>query len=99
MTDEEEPAEYGLVMPFVAVTSKGGIYDDDAYTAGWEMGQLYTRLERRGDAVLRVTIHSANAEQADLVAMRHGYRCDVERSEECPDWTFATFTRGEAPPA
>lgn len=33
-----------LIMPFLPVKSKGGRFDDDAYTAGYEMGVLDARL-------------------------------------------------------
>lgn len=68
----EEP-EYGLVMPFVNVASKGGPYDDDAYCAGWHMGGLDARLEHRYLARVSETIRSDDRAQADLVAMKHGY--------------------------
>jgi hypothetical protein len=84
--------EYNLVLPFVAVTSKGGPYDDHAYVAGYEMGLLDARLAEVRPTLLETTIHTANAEQADLIAMSHGYVCTVVQSEESPEWSFATFT-------
>lgn len=74
--EEQEPG-YGLVMPFLPVTSKGGRYDDDAYVAGFEMGRLDALLAARVFARHEATVHTANQEQADLIAMRHGYRMEL----------------------
>lgn len=90
MSTTEEPAESGLAMPFVVVASKGGPYDDGAYTAGYEMGMLDGALAA-GPARHETMIHSANATQADLIAMRRGYRCMFDPTE-FPDWTHTTFT-------
>lgn len=91
MSTTDEPAEYGLVMPFVVVASKGVPYDDGAYTAGYEMGLLDAALAAKPTRH-EVTILSANATQADLVAMHHGFVCRFDPSPEFPDWTHATFT-------
>ncbi len=94
MDDEEQEqapdVEYGLVMPFVAVHSKGGPYDDEAYCAGYEMGQLDELLaaaslrQALGDVLLLdepMTIRAANREQADLIAMRHGYVAETQLAD------------------
>lgn len=93
-TPDQEPAEYGLVMPFVAVASKGGPYGDDAYTAGYEMGILDATLAAK-PREHQVTIHTTNKQQADLIAMRRGYRCSAVAAFEFPEWTFATFIQIE----
>jgi hypothetical protein len=98
VTDSPEPTdsdgEYGLVMPFVAVTSKGGPWDDDAYCAGYEMGALDVRLEQQADRV-EATVQAGNREQADLLAMRHGYRAEYEHTD-VGDWVYMRFTRHPA---
>ena len=94
MSDHD--VEFGLVMPFVVCQSKGGPYDDEAYVAGYEMGKL--------DEALRVmrelgwtkharTLHADNREQADLLAMHHGF--DVKFSPVGEGWLEATFRPGE----
>ena len=85
----EEP-QYDLVMPFVPVKSRGGPHDDDAYVAGYEMGQLNAVLASAPPAH-EATIRSDNAAQADLIAMRHDYRCTVKDSD-VDEWVFAAFT-------
>lgn len=92
MSSPDEPIEIDLVMPFVVVASKGGPYDDDSYCAGYEMARLDAALEA-GPRHHQVTIRTANATQADLIAMHHGYVCQFNPSPEFPDWTHATFTR------
>lgn len=91
-----DPPEYDLVMPFVVVWSKGGLYADDAYCAGWEMGRLDSTLDGEYTAlpdVWETTIHTGNRLQADLIAMRHGFTAEWTDCPEAPEWTHATFTR------
>ena len=96
MSDEQEhETGYGLVMPFVNVTSKGGPYDDTAYCAGWHMGGLDARLEPRYLARVSDTIRTADASQADLLAMKHGYSVTLDETEY-DEWTFAEFARIES---
>jgi hypothetical protein len=87
----DEPS-YGLLMPFVTVTSKGGPHDDESYTAGWEMGALDSWLANGGTAVHSQVIRSDNRDQADLIAMRHGYR--MTAGVETDGWLNVIFTRG-----
>jgi hypothetical protein len=88
---EEQPI-YHLVMPFVTVASRGGPWDDGAYCAGWAMGKLDTRLDVEQPVSVNETIRTVDAPQADLVAMKHGYRMKTKPSE-LDEWTFAEFTR------
>jgi hypothetical protein len=94
MAAESPDESYDLVMPFVTVASKGGPHDDTAYVAGYEMGLLDAVLEHTSDLIVERTIHASNAPQADLLAMKHGYRCDLLPHDD--QWTFATFTWREA---
>lgn len=80
----------GLVMPFVSVSSKGGPYDDVAYAAGWAMGVLDARLCQR-PLLHEETIRTADVQQADLVAMKYGYRMESTPSDY-EEWTFTKFT-------
>lgn len=92
---EREQDRYDLVMPFVTVISKGGPHDDEAYTAGWEMGTLDRDLSRPIGPVETDTIQTANLPQADLLAMRHGWVMTTQETIE-PTWTHVTFTRPTA---
>lgn len=90
MADEIPEPEYDLLMPFVPVKSRGGPHDDEAYTAGYEMGLLDATLAA-APPTHEATIRSDNAAQADLIAMRNGYQCSVEDSG-AEGWSVATFT-------
>lgn len=98
--NEPDPA-YGLVMPFVVCASKGGPYDDVAFTAGYECGMLDVVLELAaanpdGHRIER-TVRTASLAQVDLLAMRHGYVLDSEAWPECPDeWTRVVLVRSRA---
>lgn len=81
-------------MPFVNVTSIGGAYDDVAYTAGWEMGELYFNLVYNRPAVLEKTIRKGNVEQADLIAMGAGYET-IASEAEVDGWYHLLFTTTE----
>lgn len=93
MTD----TEYEPVIPFVAVTSQGGKYDDDAFAAGWEAGAITVNLAvgvQIGAESLSFMTKVGIANQLDLVAMYYGYRMTTEPTgEQTPQWQIATFTR------
>lgn len=94
MSDDEN-IEMDLIMPFVTVASQGGPYDDDAYVAGYEMGQLDAALAAGPDE-LAATVRSENAIQADLIAMRHGYACTTEVYAPSPEWSIVSFAPAES---
>lgn len=87
MAEQEQPAEYGLVMPFVACQSQGGAYDDSSFVAGYEAATV--------DAVLGATqkvigsferwVVPGLVPQLDLIAMRHGYTTTSEPWDEHPE--------------
>lgn len=56
---EEHDAEFGLVMPFVVCESQGGPYDDNAYVAGFEAGNLAMNLVLNR-APFNATVHTEN---------------------------------------
>lgn len=84
---------YDLVMPFVTVASKGGPHEDQAYTAGWEMGALHALLSQERDHphVHVQTVRADNREQADLIAMDCGYTAMFSFTAE--GWLLASFAR------
>lgn len=88
MADEQK---HELVMPFVTVASVGGPHDDAAYAAGWEMGALDSLLGDRHPPFVRQTIHTVNAPQADLLAMKHGYTARVTPLGD--EWAELELTR------
>lgn len=88
-------SEYEMVMPFVTVTSKGGPHDDNSYVAGYAMGTLNAEL-RVGmmiGADISRDVAQENVEQAELLAMRHGYVSEQTPSSE-DGWVLMEFSPG-----
>jgi hypothetical protein len=94
-TFEENGVEYGLVIPFVVVTSKGGPYDDDSFVAGWRAGVIDRRLEVHDSPAVEgespIPVETALLPQLDLIAMAHGYQMK-SISWEDGFWSLVTFT-------
>ena len=90
--DPDGAAELALVMPFVNVRSVGGCYDDRAYAAGWELGDLDAQLRYEQPPVHERMIRVDNVEQADLVAMNHGYQVRTEDSG-VEGWSYLRLTK------
>lgn len=86
---------FGLVMPFVVVTSKGGPHEDSPFTAGYECGYLDRLLETRDIEIIDRYIHTSIVPQLDLVAMRHKYTMKWEVWVDSPDWTKVVLTRNK----
>lgn len=95
MADPEDEG-YELTMPLVTLASRGGPHDDDAYTAGWDMGALDAELTHRAPVLLEQLIRTANREQADLIGMKHGYSVEIVPVDE--DWASLRLTRTEEGP-
>lgn len=100
---EAEGGAYELVMPFVVCQSQGGPYEDEAFVAGWRLGQLDRTLEH--DATLdapadpnMATVHPAEMPLVDLIAMKHGYTVVAVPWSEAPgDWLYVEFQRAGSP--
>lgn len=92
MSDHEEPGHerWGLVMPFVVCSSKGGPYEDTAFVAGYQAGGIDMALAAQsaisGEG-MRVTVYTALVPQLDLIAMRHGFLAEAETDTLYPQWT------------
>lgn len=93
MADDEEQVSHEMVMPFVSVASKGGPFDDAAFTAGYEMGLLDAVLGHAYTfGLVDRTLRAENRAQADLIAMRHGWRARFTVLES-DEWVGAEFLR------
>lgn len=93
MTDE-----YEMFMPFVTAVSNGGVHDDRAYVAGFEMGRLDAELgmiRQLGLVPGPKVMHAENKPQADLLAMKHGFAAGFEPVEGYEHWTVCGFSRAE----
>lgn len=102
MSDEDDGfCEYEPVMPFVVVASKGGPFDDQSYTAGWEMGRLDAQLadsemnEVTWPSDTTVTIRTETVPQFDLLAMHYGYSVE-QRDSGVEGWTYVRLVRMES---
>jgi hypothetical protein len=82
----------GGVMPLVLCRSKGGPYDDAAFSSGWRLGAIGATLAGPGISALCESIRAHERVQADLLAMAYGYSMRVDPSID-PDWLSVTFTR------
>ena len=82
----------GGVMPFVLCRSKGGPYDDEAFSSGWRLGAIGATLAAPGVSALCESIRAGERVQADLLAMAYGYAMRVDPSSD-PDRLSVTFTR------
>lgn len=91
--DDRDEETFGLVMPFVAVVSKGGPYDDPSFVAGYQAGEINGKLESRRIAAATFLIYTTLIEQVDLIAMRHGYTSEVLHRDET--WCQIGVTRND----
>jgi hypothetical protein len=98
MTDQaSSDGEFGLLMPFVVTSDRGGPFDPVAYVCGWELGALDARLaaaKHHGLGCPEVVIHRENVPQASLVAMQHGMTM-TEQHMELDETENATEVRAE----
>lgn len=89
--DGEEHSE--LILPFVAVVSRGGTFDDASYSAGFEVGHLWSYLEYQNPQQVDDTFRKENVEQLDLVAMHFGYVMQRDREYDCGDHMRLIFRK------
>lgn len=89
----DDDTEFGLLMPFVVVESKGGPYVDDAYVAGFEAGRIDGQLNV-GPRRLTTLAHVGNLPQLDLLAMNQGYAM-TSVEPEGDGWATVTFEPAE----
>lgn len=87
---ENDEVEYELERPFITTVSQGGPHDYDSYVAGFQMGQLDVILGVPFIQTHTMTFHTSSAKQADLIAMHHDFKMEVESEDD--EWTTATFT-------
>lgn len=98
MTDPlDQPQDDGLtlVMPFVVCMSNGGPYEDSAFTAGFQAGEIDHALKvaavSQAATVAFPMVHADLAPQLDLIGMNRGFLVRVEATAD--GWCEATFER------
>lgn len=102
MADETDPGEYqpssdavyGVVLPFTVVTSKGGPYDDLAFTAGWQCGLIDGLLAAHKVPEQWMPVAVSLRAQVDLIAMYRGYVALWHDHPENPEWASVRFAQG-----
>lgn len=88
----DQPAEFGLVMPFI-VCAPDGPYDGASFVAGYQCAFIDARLAS-GELWVKEYVASGIVAQLDLLAMRHGYSLKSEPWDEHPEeWTLVELTR------
>lgn len=90
MSDADEAQESELLIPFVVVQSRGGPWEDGAFTAGWRLGQLWQVLAPSG-AGWRGMVREDDLPQVELIAMHYG--CTVEKDEPFVGWVHVKIER------
>ena len=93
----EDENGWNLLMPFIVCQSKGGPYDDDAFTAGWHCGSIdaeLTALYMYPNPKPSYTVRAEMVPQLELIGMRHGFPVLVAEATGYPEWTLITFFRG-----
>lgn len=100
MTDidpPEEPEGFGLLIPFVCVTSKGGPFDDLAFVAGVQYGEISAELKDGTFPDDGKMVYSAIVQQLDLLAMHLKLVMFADAWDEHPEeWTKVRFERAPA---
>lgn len=75
--DDRDEETFNLLMPFLPVESTGGPYEDTAFVAGYQAGQIDGQLVNKHIAATTYLVFSRLIGQIDLIAMRHGYKFDI----------------------
>lgn len=100
MTDDERVGGegYDLVMPFVVTASHGGPYEDEAFVAGWQCGEIDTALRATATigGSLRRQVLRALFPQVELIAMKHGLVVTKHQGGEGHDAEWADVTISES---
>ena len=79
-----ENAEYGLVVSF----------DDQSasYVNGFEAGQIHQRMSSGTEAEFDMTVHSANKETLERMAVAYGWSVSFKPTEY-QEWSEAAFAK------
>jgi len=93
--DQPEPEGMSLVVPFVACQSQDGPYDDDAFCAGFQAGEVDAYLAVAAVSRSRrvgFTVRKTLLRQLELIGMHRGFpTMHIEESDEWPEWALVTF--------
>lgn len=93
--DQPEDDGFELAVPFIVCQSQGGPYEDEAFVAGFQAGEVDRALvtaAAAGATEVKATVLSTLVRQLELVGMHRGFpvmRSEV--SDEVPEWSLVTF--------
>jgi hypothetical protein len=89
---------WNLVVPFVACTSQGGPFDDEAFAEGFRCGHTSAVLNGCPQEVREVTFTATSTpavlRQLELIGMAADFpMMEVDTYEPVPAWASVTFRR------
>lgn len=86
---------YELVLPFIVCRSKGGPYEDIAFVAGFQVGEIDRTLATTEQSEVRIEfVYTALIPQLELIAMNRGYPIvEHHPADDAPGWSQVTFRR------
>jgi hypothetical protein len=94
--------DYEIVVPFKVCISAGGPYDDEAFVAGFQAGQIDQALQAAATmhaAEVRFTVYTTLVKQLELIGMSRGFAAvQVEECDGLPEWSFISFSAGAERP-
>lgn len=86
-----------LAVPFVACTSQDGPYDDGAFVAGFQAGDIDRALTAAAASAathVQFTAYATLGRQLELIGMHRGFpTVRTEVWDETPEWVRYTFVR------
>jgi hypothetical protein len=101
--DSRNDPQYELLYPYTVCRSQGGPFDDEAFVAGVQLGQIDEALQVAaigGVERLSFTAYTALVRQLELCGMARGFPVvsaeAIEETDEypaMPDWSVVTFAR------
>lgn len=93
--DQPPDDSMSLVLPFVATFSNGGPYEDDAFVAGFQAGEIDRSLKAAaavGATRAQFTAYTELVKQLELIGMNRGFpTVEVETWPAAPEWCRVTF--------
>lgn len=92
MTNFPEDDE-DILIPFILTKKNGGMYDDDAFSAGWHLAMLDAQLSlavSTGLIAPPVPLKVSWRKQADLIAMSHSLLVKMIPTDD-PEVAFFLF--------
>lgn len=102
--DDDQPQDddgYELAVPFILCSSQNGPFDDEAFVAGFQCGEVdraLTVVAAAGGSRFTATVYTASIRQLELFAMNRGFPgVAVDRHDDT--WSTVTFMSTADSPA